>query len=94
MRNLQNEPQIVTKKSPEEALAILLNNTLKKSVYQNMKIESKMCGEDIWPSYNEVRMAKALCRPPEGDVIIAEKKNPVTLQSLLSHTAERVVELQ
>lgn len=81
-------------KTAEEALSFLLNNSMQKLVYQNMRLESKNCGANIWPAYNHVRDAKSLCRPPKEAIVITEKKAIVTLQSLLNHTASRLVELQ
>lgn len=51
LRKLINQPTVlITKKTPEEALSFLLENSLSKSVYQNMRTESKLCGADIWPT--------------------------------------------
>lgn len=92
LRKLINEPSVlITKKTPEEALSFLLENSLSKAVYQNMRTEVKLCGADIWPTYNEVRHAKEECRPPKDTISISEKVARVTLQSSLNHTTERIV---
>lgn len=53
-----------------------------------------LSGADIWPTYNAVREAKSQCRPPKEDIVISEKKADVSLQSLLEHTAQRLIKLQ
>lgn len=45
-------------KTPEEALRFILDNNMSKNVYTNMRLESKLSGADIWPTYNLVREAK------------------------------------
>jgi len=84
----------ITEKTPEESLAFLLNNSLTKYVYTNMRLEAKRSGADIWPSYNKVREVKSQCRPPKEEISISEKKAEVSLQSLLNHTVNRIVQLQ
>jgi len=92
IRKLLETP--ITKKTPEEGLAFLLNNSLTKYVYTNMRLETKKSGADIWPPYNKVREVKSQCRPPKEDIFITEKKAEVSLQSLLNHTINRIVQLQ
>lgn len=84
----------IKKKSPEEALAFLLDNSLTKTVYTNMRLETKSSGADIWPIYDEVRKIKSQCRPPKEHISISENKVEVSLQALLHHTTSRIVELQ
>lgn len=79
-------PSII-KKTPEEALAFILDNSLTKNTYINMRLESKSSGADIWPSYDVVRNAKALCKPEKEAVLINESIAEVKLQNLLNHTA-------
>lgn len=91
---LLNSSTNVIPKSPEEALAFLLDNRLSKEVYVNMRLASKSSGADIWPIYNHVREVKAHCRPSKEDITISETEATVSLQSILRHTADRVVQLQ
>lgn len=84
----------IIKKTPEEALAFLLNNSLSKNVYTNMRLESKLSGADIWPTYDDVRRVKSQCRPPKENVSISKNIAKVSLQSLLDHTAQRIVSMQ
>lgn len=91
---LDTSTSVIKKKNPNEALSFLLDNSLTKNVYINMRIETKSCGADIWPLYNDVRDAKAQCRPPKEVVMISETAAEVPLQSLLNHTVQRIVNLQ
>ena len=86
-------PQII-KKTAEQALVFLFDNSLSKNVYTNMRLESKACGADIWPPYNELRALKAECRPPKEIISIQETEAEVPIQFLLDHTSERLVKLQ
>lgn len=59
-----------------------------------MRLKSKSSNADIWPSYNEVRAAKAQLRSPKETIFIDDCVTKVPLQALLNHTAERLVLLQ
>ena len=48
MRKLLDTMTPIIKKNPEEALAFLLDNSMSKNVYTNMRLEIKECGADIW----------------------------------------------
>lgn len=85
---------LIVKKVPEEGLAFILDNSLSKSVYTNIRLASKSSGADIWPPYNNVRDIKAQCRPPKEAITICENVAKVSVQALLNHTAKRIVDLQ
>lgn len=82
------------KKTPEEALAFLLDNSISKNVYTNMRLEVKTCSADIWLSYNKVREVKTQCRSPKEAISIHETEIEVSLQALLNNTSERLIKLQ
>lgn len=84
----------IKKKSAEEALAFLLDGPMSKNLYIKMRLASKNAGADIWPSYDHVREAKIKCRPPKETIKISETIAEVELQSLLDHTAKRIIEVQ
>lgn len=95
IRKLLDTPQVLfRRKTPEEALAYILNNSLSKSVYIDTRLESISSGADIWPCYNIVREVKSQCRPLKEDILIQESKAEVSLQSLLNHTVRRIVKMQ
>lgn len=84
----------IIRKTPEEGLAFVLDNCLSKSTYLNMRLESKSCGADIWPIYNDVRKVKEKCRPPKETISIRENVAEVAVQPLLNHTAKRIINMQ
>ncbi|KMQ87394.1 dna-mediated transposase [Lasius niger] len=84
----------IIRKTPEEGLAFVLDNCLSKSTYLNMRLESKSCGADIWPIYNDVRKVKEKCRPPKETISIHENVAEVAVQPLLNHTAKRIINMQ
>jgi len=84
----------ITPKTSQDALGFILDYSISKNVYTNMRLESKESGADIWPPYNNVRAVKTECRPPKNVISIKETEAEVPLQSLLNHTAERIVQLQ
>ncbi|XP_043864027.1 uncharacterized protein LOC122757015 [Drosophila mojavensis] len=86
------EGNLPTSIEPSEALAFLIENGLTKEQYGNIKLICKQHGCDIFPSYLEVVKAKLKCRP--NGISICEKKAEVPLQSLLNHTADRILKLQ
>ena len=94
VNHLLYPPRPVVPKTTEKALAFILDNDLSKNVYSNIRLASKSSEANIWPAYNHVRDVKAQCRPPKEDIKINEEEAVVNLQSLLFHTAQRVVQLQ
>lgn len=70
-----------------EALVFLLDHNLAKSTY-TLRLESKACGADIWPSYHKVRKAKLQLKPPKELIYIDDSVVQVPLQALLNHTAK------
>ncbi|CAL1688643.1 unnamed protein product [Lasius platythorax] len=70
---------LIVKKTPEEGLAFILDNSLSKSVYTNIRLASKYSGADIWPPYNNVRDIKAQCRPPKEAITICENVAEVSV---------------
>lgn len=93
-RRLFSTPVVLTKFSPEEALSLLLDISLSKEQYTVIRGGSKSKGADIYPTYNDVRDAKSCCRPERDSIQVTETMARVPLQSLLNHTAKRIVNLQ
>ena len=61
-----------------------------KSAYQTLRTAAKEKKADVYPPYNVVREAKQKCYPQNIDV--SEDSAKVSLQSLLDHTALRILE--
>jgi len=59
-----------------------------------MRLETLASGADIWPSYNEVKMAKSKLRPSQEVMTISETSASVPIQSLINHTAKKLIDLQ
>lgn len=78
----------------EEALGYLLDHNMSKRDYQSMRLLVKSRGADIFLSYNDVLAAKSKCRPNPQYVTISETSAEVSLQGLLDHTTERILQLQ
>ena len=80
----------VTKLTPSEGLAFLLNQNLTKAQYLALRLTSREKGADIWPSYHEILAAKLDTRP--SDIEITDHSALVPLQQLLYHTTSRILE--
>lgn len=76
----------------EEALSFILENNFTKAQYLNIRSENKSRNCDIYPLYNDVALSKLKCRP--DGIEVTEKCAKVSLQMLLTHTANRIVEMQ
>lgn len=78
--------------SPEEALGLVVDLGLTKEDYITMRVGAKERGADIYPSYHLIVEAKKMCYPP--NITVSEKEAFVPLQDLLTHTAERLTQVQ
>jgi len=73
-------------------LEFLLENSISKRLYNEIRQISKQHSCDIYPSYRNVQEAKLQLRPT--GITVTETMAKVTLQDLLNHTASRIVLLQ
>ncbi|XP_030849802.1 uncharacterized protein LOC115927723 [Strongylocentrotus purpuratus] len=78
--------------SSEEALSLLVETGMTKQAYQTTRLAAKGKNADIYPPYNEIRKAKEKCYP--NDISVTEDSGKVPLQSLLDHTALRIIQEQ
>lgn len=81
-----------TRLTPAEALVFLLENNFTKKQYLNMRDLNKSRNCNIYPGYEKVLEYKIQCRP-EG-LMVTQSKADVPLQSLLNHTAKRILSYQ
>ncbi|XP_044572126.1 uncharacterized protein LOC123257374 [Drosophila ananassae] len=88
----QDQIQKPTPLTPNEALAYILENSLTKQQYVNTRILNINHHSDIYPSYNQVIEAKMQCRPK--GIEVTETTAQVSLQNLLNHSAERIIQMQ
>ena len=73
------------KKTPEEALGLLVDADLSKRRYQMIRNASP----DVFPPYNDVRAAKEECYPT--GIVVQQESVSVPLQNLISHTNRRLM---
>lgn len=78
--------------TPDEALAVLIEDRLSKHQYMKMRLRNKKRNSDIYPTYQRLLDAKLKCRP--SGVHISETVAQVPLQNLLDHTVDRIVLMQ
>ena len=94
LRRLMKRPASVPRQySTKEALALFIDARHSKSTWQFARLSAKIQGADIYPTY-KVRSAKEDCYPADIRVEENGMRAEVGLQSLLDHTAKRIVQLQ
>ncbi|CAG9804114.1 unnamed protein product [Chironomus riparius] len=91
VQNMNNKSEVV-KMDAVEALGFLIDNSLSKRKYTDFRLESKARNADIFPPYNLVREAKAVCRPEKESIFFSDTKALTTVRALTNHTARRIVE--
>ena len=78
--------------TPDEALNLLIDNSLSKNTYQNLRVEMKSRNANILPIYFEVSRGKKKCRPDE--IQSSDVKASTSIKSLSCHTISRIVLLE
>lgn len=78
--------------SSEQALALIMDASLSKYQYENLRKATNDLGFNIFPSYLKVLQSKKECYP--ANVEVTESMACVPLQSLLDHTATRILMAQ
>lgn len=68
-----------------------MDNNLTKNQYTNIRIGSKARNSNIYSSYDKVLIAKKQCYP--NNVIITECSAEISLQDLLNHTAQHILQI-
>lgn len=81
-----------TEVSSDDALALIIDSKLSKSAYQNIRNLQKKVNTKFLPSYEHVLKAKTRCYPDK--ITCTEISAEVPLQSILDHTALRILTLQ
>lgn len=72
----------------DEALAFIIDNNLTKEQYINIRRSSKLRNCDIYPSYDNILLAKEKCYP--DNLHITESTCKIPVQNLLDHTINRI----
>lgn len=80
--------------SPEEALSLYVDGRYTKNSYMLMQSGAKSRNANIYPPYNVLREAKNRCYPEGSAISVTDLSAEVRLQSLVDHTARRIVAVQ
>ncbi|OXA46867.1 hypothetical protein Fcan01_18208 [Folsomia candida] len=78
----------------EEALSLILDLGLTQTQYQRLREGANQHGCPLYPSYHEVQKCKISSRPPADELCVTESSASIPLNSLLQHTASRIVNMQ
>ena len=76
----------------EEALALFLDLKLTKHQYSELRLGAIKKGSNLYPAYHHITAAKMDCLPSKDTITITPISAEVQLQSLLDHTAERLLQ--
>lgn len=76
----------------EEALALFLDLKLTKQQYIQLRLSAIEKGSNLYPAYHHITAAKMDCLPSKDTITITPISAEVQLQSLLDHTAERLLQ--
>ena len=98
------EPEIILKTlerhkdevkyTPDEALAMFIDNRFTTLQYINIREGAKSRNCDIYPPYYRLQLAKKQCRPPITSYITSDKSISVPVSALVIHTVERIIQEQ
>ena len=80
------------KLTDDQGLALFIDGRYSKADWQKTRLTLISQNADVFPAYNQVRSAKEKCYP--AGVTVTNERAEVPLQSLLAHTATRLVQLQ
>lgn len=78
--------------SKEKSLAIYVSLKLSKNDYLTLRKSAELEGCFLYPPYYQIQLAKRDCYPPQSSIMITDTFARITLQSLLDHTARRILE--
>jgi len=74
-----------------EAVNFIMDSNLTSQVYQGIRLACKTKGAELFPTYRHVGTARLLCYPKT--IQVNQTGAQIPLQSLLNHTAERILDL-
>jgi len=89
---LSNSVKTYVRSTAEEALALILDQSLTKDQYCAIREDAKTRNAYIYPHYKMVAEKKKHCRPE--NITITDTIAKVALQDLLDHTTARIVAYQ
>jgi len=80
--------------TPDEALVLYIDGDYTKNSYILMRSGAKEQNANIYPSYDVLKSAKKKCYPNDSFITITDLSAEVTLQALVDHTIQRLLEAQ
>lgn len=80
------EKKVPVKLTADEALASFITNKFTKQQYKNIRRETKSHNANVYPSYDNLLLAKKRCYPESME--ITETYAEINLQSLVNHTVQ------
>lgn len=92
-KSLESMNQEMDDFTPNEALSLLLELDLSSNRYQRLRNSLLAKKVKVVPSYKRVVQAKKQCYPAEK-IVVTDVSAEISLQALLHHTAERILQNQ
>lgn len=86
-----NDSKPVIPFTANEAVNFIMDSNLTSQVYQGIRLACKTKGAELFPTYRHVGTAKLLTYPKT--IQVNQTGAQIPLQSLLNHTAERILDL-
>ena len=80
------------KLTPDQALSLLVDAKLSKNQYNIIRSQAQGINCKIYPSYDQVKQAKAMCYP--NNINVTETCAEIPLQDLIDHTVKRLCTVQ
>lgn len=90
-KELIRQPEELKSFTVDEAVLLNMENDLLSRVYKELRLSAKSRYADIYPVYHDVTNAKFACYP--SGIQLTHSVSEVPLQSLLNHTADRILKL-
>lgn len=88
-RSIPKQPEKI-QYSEDQALSLIIEGKLTISQYKLIRSQAKEMGSDLYPSYKRIFEAKQRCYP--DGIEVYDDRAEVSLQSLLNHTASRLLQ--
>lgn len=80
--------------TPDEAVSLIVSTKSSKETYLAYRSVAKRCKSNIYPSWNNVLLAKQACYPNSNAITVNDTAAEIDLENLLHLTASRICQLQ
>lgn len=88
---LQGKVQFEIPYTPNEALALFVDLKFTRQKYKLLHAKAQSRNSDLYPPYYKIEEAEKSCYPA-GEIQISDVSVKIPLQSLLNHTAQRLIQ--